>query len=145
MSWTDTRKGLVSQGDKMSYRLLLGHLPLVLPERATLRCVLQHQPEDIRSADIRPKGPDQISFTLRAQDSSYFPWGFHSSTFGKDKYVPQDAEMGNKESLLGSLRTLEQDFLKFTAPVGTHSGPLRPHDNVSTVQPIVPHPAWSNG
>lgn len=80
----------------------MSYLPLVLPERATLSCILQYQPEDIRSADIRPKEPGQISFTLRAQDSSHFPWGFHSPTFGKDKYVPRDAEMGNKKSLLVS-------------------------------------------
>lgn len=86
----------------MSYRLLLGHLPLVLPERATLSCVLQNQPEDKRSADIRPKGPCLISFTLRAQESLHFPWGFYSSPFGNDKYAPHDAEMGNEESLLVS-------------------------------------------
>lgn len=38
-----------------------------------------------------------------------------------------------------SLRTLEQDVIKFTAPVGTHAGPLRPHDNDSTVQPLTQH------
>ena len=44
----------------MSYGLLPGHL-LILPERTTLSYVLQYQPKDIRSADIRPKEPGQIS------------------------------------------------------------------------------------